>query len=472
MDFAQMGDFGKAIADFIYTISGGAINYTGAVDSMVKAGEGFLNQAAILPIELDKGTNALGDFEGGFEGAGKAAGDAAKKIYLLTDYANDLSTIWSRAFDIRFSGAQTLDSITKAFSDIAKATSDALEEIQSLNAEISELNADRALQEYFLSVAEAYGDTLKAQEIRANLAKIDVDLTSKTKALQKAQDKTNKTLVGNTDAAIDNRSQILDLVSGYQEHIKALAASGMKEDELRIITAQLKADFMAQATQLGYNVDELQLYALAFDDVRSAIDAVPRDVTVDFNGDPALTAIQEWATKAKDALNSVSSTPVRVSADTSDLDRAAEKALILNQAARVRSQSARPGDWADQESKRLYEKAKNLAYGGYVSGPGSATSDSIPANLSNGEYVVRAAAVKQYGVGFFNSLNQMKTPGYSSGGPVSGGSGGMVSLSPEDRALLRNVGGSGNIVLYADSRELARSVNDGNRQIVASGGRP
>lgn len=39
-----------------------------------------------------------------------------------------------------------------------------------------------------------------------------------------------------------------------------------------------------------------------------------------------------------------------------------------------------------------------LAGGGFVSGPGTATSDSIPAWLSDGEFVVRAAAVAQPGV--------------------------------------------------------------------------
>ena len=38
------------------------------------------------------------------------------------------------------------------------------------------------------------------------------------------------------------------------------------------------------------------------------------------------------------------------------------------------------------------QATKNLAEGGYVEGPGTATSDSIPANLSNGEFVVNAAA--------------------------------------------------------------------------------
>lgn len=45
------------------------------------------------------------------------------------------------------------------------------------------------------------------------------------------------------------------------------------------------------------------------------------------------------------------------------------------------------------------------ADGGYITGPGTATSDSIPAMLSNGEYVVRAAAVQKWGVAFLDWLN-------------------------------------------------------------------
>lgn len=237
------------------------------------------------------------------EGMGDKAADAAKKIRTLLDYASDLSTVWKRAFDIRFSGAQTLDSITKSFRSIAESTSQAAEEIQSLNADIDSLTADRALEEYFLSVAEAYGDTLRAQEIRANLAKIDAELVNKNKQLQKAQDKTNKTLVGNSDAAIENRSTINSLVTEYQDHLQALAASGLGQDELRKKSAELKADFIAQATQLGYNVDELKIYAAAFDDVTYAIDNIPRDITpgLDININPALTALAELNAKAQGA---------------------------------------------------------------------------------------------------------------------------------------------------------------------------
>ena len=55
------------------------------------------------------------------------------------------------------------------------------------------------------------------------------------------------------------------------------------------------------------------------------------------------------------------------------------------------------------------------AEGGYITGPGTATSDSIPAYLSNGEYVVKAAAVAKYGVGMFDRLNAMH---FAAGGKV------------------------------------------------------
>lgn len=55
------------------------------------------------------------------------------------------------------------------------------------------------------------------------------------------------------------------------------------------------------------------------------------------------------------------------------------------------------------------------ADGGYIRGPGTTTSDSIPALLSDKEYVVKAAAVEHYGVDMFHRLNAMQ---YANGGRV------------------------------------------------------
>jgi hypothetical protein len=53
---------------------------------------------------------------------------------------------------------------------------------------------------------------------------------------------------------------------------------------------------------------------------------------------------------------------------------------------------------------------------GGVKGPGTGTSDSIPAYLSNGEYVIKADSVKKYGVGTFDALNAQK---FADGGIVN-----------------------------------------------------
>lgn len=74
----------------------------------------------------------------------------------------------------------------------------------------------------------------------------------------------------------------------------------------------------------------------------------------------------------------------------------------------------------------LMGKVKKFAVGGYVSGPGTSTSDSIPARLSAGEYVVRAAAVKRVGVAFLDALNGLKAPPAWDGQRLALAAGGLV----------------------------------------------
>lgn len=48
-------------------------------------------------------------------------------------------------------------------------------------------------------------------------------------------------------------------------------------------------------------------------------------------------------------------------------------------------------------ARGLQPKRKDARKGGPIKGPGTTTSDSIPARLSKGEYVLNAAAVKMIG---------------------------------------------------------------------------
>jgi hypothetical protein len=71
--------------------------------------------------------------------------------------------------------------------------------------------------------------------------------------------------------------------------------------------------------------------------------------------------------------------------------------------------------------------AAMAATGGLITGPGTGTSDSIPAFLSNGEYVFPASAVDRIGV---ENLAALHHNGTSTGSAVAGSSGGSSSALP------------------------------------------
>lgn len=58
------------------------------------------------------------------------------------------------------------------------------------------------------------------------------------------------------------------------------------------------------------------------------------------------------------------------------------------------------------------------AGGGAIHGAGTGTSDSIPAMLSNGEYVLSAKTTKRLGKPFLDAVNSGQLPGYATGGIV------------------------------------------------------
>lgn len=108
----------------------------------------------------------------------------------------------------------------------------------------------------------------------------------------------------------------------------------------------------------------------------------------------------------KDAMGSIA--PVEI--DLSTLS--AEQALVrfIKQAERNRIvipvTTSTNANLADQVTNNGVKVKK--AVGGMVYGPGTTTSDSVPAMLSNREYVIKAAAVDHYGPGFFDAANQMR----------------------------------------------------------------
>jgi hypothetical protein len=94
-------------------------------------------------------------------------------------------------------------------------------------------------------------------------------------------------------------------------------------------------------------------------------------------------------------------------------------------------------NWDASKNVKGSKVKVKAASGGYISGPGSPTSDSIPAMLSNGEYVISAKAVQAAGVPMLDNINKMASggmvsynvPKMSSGGRVKFSEGGLASSS-------------------------------------------
>lgn len=81
-----------------------------------------------------------------------------------------------------------------------------------------------------------------------------------------------------------------------------------------------------------------------------------------------------------------------------------------------------------------------FATGGLISGPGTGTSDDIPAFLSNGEYVLTAQAVQNVGLPLLDAMNSGRVGHFAAGGLVNGNSAGVKGVAvPVGNSLTMNV---------------------------------
>ena len=96
----------------------------------------------------------------------------------------------------------------------------------------------------------------------------------------------------------------------------------------------------------------------------------------------------------------------------------AQLQVVLTLTRKMNELIAKVEETAPGTSDTIIAGARRLTVntGGSVSGPGSGTSDSIPALLSNGEYVIRASQASKYG-SLLDNINN-GTQGFAAGGLV------------------------------------------------------
>ena len=110
-----------------------------------------------------------------------------------------------------------------------------------------------------------------------------------------------------------------------------------------------------------------------------------------------------------------------------------------------------------------FPRAPGKAEGGFITGPGTATSDSIPAMLSNGEYVINADAVRRIGVPTLNAINTGAVSRFAQGGYVSQGTAGGTAVGGIPNVIVNLYNESG---MQMDAQQTETNF-DGENYIVS-----
>ena len=449
---STMGSWGKQLKNFAKTLPNVNQDF-----------EDLANAAKTGAYEFDQSAFSLDGLADSASGAGDAAKSAAQEIYTLVDYASDLGSVMSRAFDIRFGSQAAMDAVTQRWIDLNN-------EMEDYREQVRKLQADRAVTAYFLSVAEAYGDTVRAGVLRAELAEIDRDLEDATAAV-------SGELEGNSAAAIKNRGTVRDLVGMYQQHIEKLAAAGADQSELNDAVNASEQEFLDQARALGFADDKLQPYLQSFRDMKVIIDRIPRNVTttIDARNDPAMAAIDEFEARMRN-LNNQTFGGGTIAAPTYQQPPPMTWAQWSQQNMRGISTSASQAQWDAYiaQGRYWYDRyLRGFREGGYTGNAGQ----SAPAGVVHGqEFVFTAQATKNAGVGNLYSMMRAfeQGRGYRQGGFVSPTPVAMpTSTGPNvvilDQAQFHALVNSGQVNVQIGSEQIAGAVNRQNTQYANLG---
>lgn len=262
-----------------------------------------------------KGKSSAKEIAAIYAGIGNAlATEQAKNIKTIGDYVSDLSSVLKDAFENRYGEQEAKDSITSAFDSIRESAADAADAIDDAVNSIAGLKADKGVLEYQLGIAIKYGDTLRANSIKAKLDKVNKDITDQEEAKAKATEEASTALEGNTKGAIANRAKMRDLVQTGNDYLLTLANSGASAETLSAEAEKLANDFLTQGTNLGFAETELKKYTAAFkSDFTTVVNGVPKDITIKVNStDPALQAVKDFVAKTNAELQKIVPADIRV----------------------------------------------------------------------------------------------------------------------------------------------------------------
>ena len=249
-------------------------------------------------------------------------------------------------------------------------------------------------------------DAVKAlRDALDGLRGTQMDSERATMSVQAAIDKANasftehgKTLSYDTDAGRANRQSLMDLAKASLDAAVAYAQNGESTASITLKTREAREEFVKTAIKMGYSSDMANHLADSYGLIPSSVSTAVEASGIDIVKQKVIEYI----------------------------------ATLNNIPAERRTQIIE--EYIREERTVRYQRAG----GGYISGPGTSTSDSIPAMLSNGEYVIRAAAVSRAGIGLLSDLNDdgvINRARFATGGFASPAAG-LAALQRDTAALV------------------------------------
>lgn len=374
-----------------------------------------------------------------------------------------------------------LDEVTRIEADIARLRMSTEERIRSLQQ--SAMTDSRSLQQSAITDSQAYADrqlqieehlsrarqAISAQDFQAAeaFAKKAADLAASNARAVKEGDRevvSQKQAVAEAVARITEAESLQEqaLQTLKQRHQEIGQTAAQEADATRVKFAEVTQAVQRMGDELGKGVK----LAIDFDDaaIREKIGAID-----------ALLAEKDHLYTIRDNAEEVAGRLKALEAGTrSDHHVQANVAQVLAEINRLKAPTS--------STHTVYvRKVETNASGGpvgyagggdvfprragYIRGPGTETSDSIPAMLSRGEFVVRAASVRRWGLDFMHALNAGFLPALpasplrlAAGGLADSGGGRNAPLEglPE-MALNISVAGGPAQRVYT-SRDTARSL--------------
>lgn len=376
-----------------------------------------------------------------------------------------------------------LNTIRKTIEDAKKSIEDLTNDIWDLNNTLSEKQNDLANQKYFQSVAKKYGDTSRVRDIQVDIDKTTKDISDTQKSIAEKTKEITKTregmyaLQGYTEAAINNRAALKALQATMVDMINAYAASGASTEQLTAYAAQLKQEFIAQATQMGFNQNEVAALSGAFDHLTYTINATPRVVEVDVSDNGTAAATGDRIRSMASNGGAGYSAPVTADADTyragKQLSKLTEDGYktIYVQFQQVQSPLSRVGGGMGIMGGRFAHggRVPGLAGGGGLLGGrrvGNWDADDMLGitpvggviGVQSGEYVMPRTSVDKYGPGMMEAIRagQYRPEVKVNQAPAPSG---PITINPNQiHQLARAV----STVLNLDGRQVGAAVNNVN----------